>query len=80
MSELLTKALAGTITGQEVDQFRGHMLVEMARMSQEDGLVMQVHCGVFRNHKPVTLPAIGADKGAGHSTESRIRSQTFVRC
>ncbi|MBO9482908.1 glucuronate isomerase [Salinisphaera sp. G21_0] len=61
---LLTKALAGEISAEEAQQFCGHMLVEMARMSQEDGLVMQIHCGVYRNHNQSLLARFGADKGA----------------
>ena len=61
---LLSKALSGDISADEAEQFRGHMLVEMARMSQEDGLVMQIHCGVFRNHNQSLFDRFGADKGA----------------
>ena len=61
---LLSKALSGDISAGEAEQFRGHMLVEMARMSQEDGLVMQIHCGVFRNHNQSLFDRFGADKGA----------------
>jgi glucuronate isomerase len=45
-------------------QFMGHMLMEMARMSAEDGLVMQLHAGSFRNHNTALFEAFGADKGA----------------
>jgi glucuronate isomerase len=40
------------------------MLVEMARMSVEDGLVMQLHPGSFRNHSPLIYERFGRDKGA----------------
>lgn len=43
--------------------FRAHMLLQMARMSVEDGLVMTVHAGVFRNHSSATLARHGADTG-----------------
>jgi glucuronate isomerase len=36
----------------------------MARMSQDDGLVMQLHPGSFRNHNPSLFAAFGPDKGA----------------
>lgn len=61
--ELLTKALEGTITSEEAERFRGHMLVENARMSQEDGLVMQIHVGCSRNHNQTVYSRFGADKG-----------------
>jgi glucuronate isomerase len=61
---LLTGALAGTLSPNEAERFRGHMLVEMARMSLDDGLVMQLHPGSFRNHNPAIHRAFGRDKGA----------------
>jgi glucuronate isomerase len=39
------------------------MLTEMAKMSVEDGLVMQIHPGAWRNHSPAMFEAYGADKG-----------------
>ncbi|WP_237154061.1 glucuronate isomerase [Oryzibacter oryziterrae] len=62
-SSLFDKALSGTITPEEADAFRGHMLTEMARMSCDDGLVMQIHPGSFRNHSPVIMGRHGRDKG-----------------
>src|SRR4029077_21171599 len=47
---LLDRALAGTVTADEAEAFRGQMLTEMAKMSVDDGLVMQIHPGSFRNH------------------------------
>jgi glucuronate isomerase len=61
---LLAKALTGKATSQEAERFRGQMLVEMARMSLEDGLVMQIHPGACRNHNPLVLRHFGRDKGA----------------
>ena len=40
------------------------MLTEMARMSLDDGLVMQIHPGSFRNHNPRVFRDFGRDKGA----------------
>ena len=62
--ELLQRALAGTASPDEAEQFRGQMLLEMARMSLDDGLVMQIHPGVMRNHNPAVLRDFGRDKGA----------------
>jgi glucuronate isomerase len=60
---LFAKALAGRCTPEEADAFRGHMLTEMARMSLEDGLVMQLHPGSFRNHSAEVMARHGRDKG-----------------
>ncbi len=61
---LLGKALSRKISPTEARQFRGQMLTEMARMSIEDGLVMQIHPGAYRNHNPFVFGAFGPDKGA----------------
>ncbi|GAB4526395.1 MAG: glucuronate isomerase [Roseibium sp.] len=60
---LFRKALAGSCTAEEADAFRGHMLTEMARMSLDDGLVLQIHPGSFRNHSGGIMKAFGRDKG-----------------
>jgi glucuronate isomerase len=61
---LYAKVLAGPVTAAEAELFRGHMLTEMARMSIEDGMVMQLHPGVYRSHNPSVLARFGKDKGA----------------
>ncbi|CAO3382188.1 glucuronate isomerase [Azospirillum argentinense] len=61
---LFEKALRGTITAAEAELFRGQMLTEMAKMSLDDGLVMQIHPGSFRNHNPGVFERFGRDKGA----------------
>ena len=60
---LFVKALHGTCTAEEADAFRGHMLTEMARMSLEDGLVLQIHPGSYRNHSAPIMERFGRDKG-----------------
>ncbi|GAA3346823.1 glucuronate isomerase [Amorphoplanes nipponensis] len=57
-------ALAGEAGPGEAAAFRRHMLLEMARMSCEDGLVMTLHPGVRRNHHGPTFQRYGADVGA----------------
>lgn len=57
-------ALEGTLTASEKDRFRGQLLLEMALMSLDDGLVMQLHTGVYRNHNPQVFAEYGRDKGA----------------
>ncbi|SFZ84246.1 glucuronate isomerase [Devosia enhydra] len=43
--------------------FRAQMLTEMARMSRDDGLVLQIHPGSLRNHSPSMMARFGRDKG-----------------
>ncbi|HEY2511494.1 MAG TPA: glucuronate isomerase [Polyangiaceae bacterium] len=61
---LFRRALAGDASPAEAERFRGQMLLEMARLSLEDGLVMQLHPGSFRNHNPALFQTFGRDKGA----------------
>jgi glucuronate isomerase len=61
---LLDRALSGSITSDEAEGFRGQVLTEMAKMSIDDGLVMQIHPGSFRNHNPLIFREYGRDKGA----------------
>ncbi|MEY4618074.1 MAG: hypothetical protein RL101_260 [Actinomycetota bacterium] len=62
-SRIFETALAGSASETDLRKFAGHMLTEMARMSCEDGLVMTVHAGVFRNHHQETFETFGADTG-----------------
>ena len=61
---LYRKVHSGTFTPQEAEIFRGHMLSEMARMSLDDGLVMQLHPGSRRNHNEPLWRRFGANMGA----------------
>jgi glucuronate isomerase len=60
---LYGKVLCGKASTEECDAFRGQMLTEMAKMSGEDGLVMQIHPGAWRNHSAQVLARFGRDKG-----------------
>lgn len=60
---IFAAALAGDVTSAQARAFSGHMLFEMARMSSEDGLVMQLHPGSLRDHDPAVAAAFGPDKG-----------------
>jgi len=62
--QLLDGALAATLSTSEQELFRGQLLVEMARMSIDDGLVMQLHPGSRRNHNPLVFARFGPDRGA----------------
>ena len=63
-SELFSKVLGGNADGLEQELFRAQMLTEMARMSLEDGLVMQIHPGSVRNHNRKIYERYGRDVGA----------------
>ncbi len=67
---LLDRALDGSMTADEAEAFRGQMLTEMAQMSLDDGLVMQIHPGASRNHNPKLLREFGRDKGADIPTRT----------
>ena len=56
-------ALAGEATEAESAALRRHLLLEMARMSCDDGLVMTLHPGVRRGHHGPTTAAFGSDTG-----------------
>jgi glucuronate isomerase len=60
---LYRKVCRGKATVEEAELFRAQMLTEMARMSLEDGLVMQIHPGSLRNHSRAVYRRFGRDKG-----------------
>ncbi len=61
---LYQKARNGLCSPTEAETFRGQVLTEMAGMSIEDGMVMQIHPGSFRNHNDYVFHKFGRDKGA----------------
>ena len=63
-SELFNRVLSGASDAREQEIFRAQMLTEMARMSLEDGLVMQIHPGSARNHNRQLYQRYGRDVGA----------------
>jgi glucuronate isomerase len=64
-AELLFRSvLTGKADAQQQELFRAQMLTEMARMSLEDGLVMQIHPGSVRNHNRALYQRYGRDVGA----------------
>ncbi|GAA2883892.1 uronate isomerase [Actinoplanes cyaneus] len=60
---LYRKGLGGGTDARDAETFRAHMLVEFARMSLEDGLVMQLHPGSVRNHNRALHARHGRDVG-----------------
>jgi glucuronate isomerase len=70
-------ALAGEVTPPEATAFRRHMLLEMARMSAEDGLVMTLHPAVRRGHHGPTARRFGADQG--HDIPLRVEFTDALR-
>ncbi len=67
---LFAKVLSGSFTTADAELFRAQMLTEMAAMCLEDGLVMQLHPGSFRNHNNTVFERFGRDKGADIPTRT----------
>jgi glucuronate isomerase len=63
-AQLFNTVLSGNATAVQREWFRAQMLTEMARMSVEDGLVMQIHPGSARNHNRKLYERYGRDVGA----------------
>lgn len=63
-SQLYQTVLNGQATAAQAELFRAQMLTEMAQMSLEDDLVMQLHPGCHRNHNESLFEGFGRDKGA----------------
>jgi glucuronate isomerase len=61
---LFAKIVRGNFDAAEAELFRAQVLTEMAAMSLDDGLVMQIHPGCFRNHNRGLFERHGRDKGA----------------
>jgi glucuronate isomerase len=66
----LFNRVKGGATGEDAELFRAQMLTEMARMSMDDGLVMQIHPGSCRNHNAGLFAQYGRDKGADIPTRT----------
>jgi glucuronate isomerase len=63
-ADLFARIINGKGRPGDAEPFRGHMLVEMAAMSMDDGLVLQIHAGTWRDHNPVVAARFGPDQGA----------------
>jgi len=64
MEVLFQKGRRGQISAQEAGLFEAGMVMELARMSSEDGMVMQLHVGAYRNHDQALYANAGPDMGA----------------
>lgn len=60
---IFNRALNQKLVENDTKLFTAHMLMEMARMSIEDGLTMQIHPGSYRNHNKIIFNRFGLDKG-----------------
>ncbi len=67
---LFARIVGGSWTPEDAELFRAQMLTEMAAMSVEDGMVMQIHPGSFRNHNRMLHGTHGRDKGADIPTRT----------
>jgi glucuronate isomerase len=61
---LFKRVIGGQCSAEDAEMFRAQMLTEMARMSLDDGLVLQIHPGSLRNHNLGIKAAFGRDMGA----------------
>ncbi|AWM88050.1 glucuronate isomerase [Microvirga sp. 17 mud 1-3] len=61
---LFRRVSTGSVSAEDAELFRAQMLTEMAAMSLDDGMVMQIHPGSFRNHNKVLFSRLGRDMGA----------------
>ena len=62
--QLFARVSSSPASVQDAELFRAHMLTVMAGMSLDDGLVMQIHPGSWRNHNPALYQRFGANIGA----------------
>lgn len=63
VEKVFARALEGKANRHDQSRFEAHMLMEMAALSAEDGLVMQLHAGALRNHNEFLFKRYGADRG-----------------
>jgi glucuronate isomerase len=65
-AEALFRRVTGNapVSPEDAELFRGQMLTEMAAMSCDDGLVLQIHPGALRNHNGAVFARHGRDMGA----------------
>ncbi|HUK03037.1 MAG TPA: glucuronate isomerase [Steroidobacteraceae bacterium] len=69
-ARVLSGARAGSVEPADAELLRAQMLTEMVRMSLDDGLVVQIHPGSWRNHNPALYGAFGPNLGADIPTRT----------
>jgi len=70
--EIFQRAMTGKMHADDAKRFTGHMIMEFARMSVEDGLVMQLHVGSIRDHNELIYRRFGANMGADIPCQSEF--------
>ena len=73
---LFDRIVRGHTQPGDAELFRGQVLTEMARMSLDDGLVMQIHPGAWRNHNARAVRSIRAECRRRYSDGNRLRRRT----
>jgi glucuronate isomerase len=74
---IFQRALNQKLKTDDVTLFIAHMLMEMARMSVEDGMVMQIHPGSWRNHNQMIFDKFGPDKGCDIPVQTEFTKNLF---
>jgi glucuronate isomerase len=69
---IFQRALKGKANAEDAKRFNAHMMMEFARMSIDDGLVMQVHVGSIRDHNDLICQRFGANMGADIPSQSEF--------
>lgn len=69
---IFNRALAGTANAEDAKRFTGHMFIQLAQMSLDDGLTMQLHIGSYRDHNPDIVKRFGRNMGADIPTTSEF--------
>ena len=68
----MARIVAGKADENERELFRAQMLTEMARMSLDDGMVMDIHPGVWRNHNETLFRRFGRNVGGDVPNSGRL--------
>ena len=69
---LFQRARRGEATHEDQRCFEAHLLMEMARLSLDDGLVMQIHPGAWRDHNETLRERFGPDRGGDMPTATEF--------
>jgi glucuronate isomerase len=69
---IFKRALQGKAKAEDAKRFNAHMIMEFARMSIDDGLVMQFHVGSIRDHNDLIYRRFGANMGADIPSQSEF--------